>query len=165
MPIRAAQSPDFESIAAITNHYILTTPIHFAYDPAPAAELRGVWEKNRDTHPYLVLTDGAGDVIGYARAYQWRTRAAYDRTAEVGIYIRHDLLGRGHGKPLYRALIDACRERGFHSLIGGIALPNEPSVRLHESLGFIHTGTVREAGWKFDRWHDVGFWQLLLREP
>lgn len=162
MPIRDATAADFDAIAAITNHYILTTPIHFAYDPVPAADLRAAWESNRATHPYLVLEDGASDVIGYARAYQWRTRSAYDRTAEVSIYLRHDLLGRGHGKPLYIALINACRARGFHSLIGGIALPNDPSIRLHESLGFTHTGTVREAGRKFERWHDVGFWQLLL---
>ncbi len=162
MPFRAATAADFDSIATITNHYIAHTPIHFAYDPATPAELRAAWETNRDTHPYLVLTEGSGEVIGYARAYQWRTRSAYDRTAEVAVYIRHDLLGRGHGKHLYRALIDTCRAKGFHSLIGGIALPNPGSIRLHESLGFVHTGTVREAGWKFNAWHDVGFWQLLL---
>ena len=162
MPIRAATASDFPAIAAITNHYILTTPIHFAYDPVSPADLRALWESYRNTHPYLVLTEGAGEVIGYAKAAPWRERTAYDRTAEIGIYIRHDLLSRGHGKPLYRALIDACRAKGFHSLLGGIALPNPGSIRLHESLGFTHTGTVREAGWKYEKWHDVGFWQLLL---
>jgi phosphinothricin acetyltransferase len=163
MAIRAVEVGDFEVVAAITNHYIASTAIHFGYEPVKAEELRLAWEKGRGLYPFLLLTDEAGGVIGYAKAGKWRERAAYDRTAEVGIYLRHDLIGRGMGGPLYAAMIEACRAAGLHSLIGGIALPNDGSVRLHERLGFVHTGTVREAGWKFGKWHDVGFWQLMLR--
>ena len=164
MPIREAIAADFDAIADITNHYILHTPIHFGYEPQTGAELRASWEKLRATHPFLVLLNdaGGGKVIGYAKAYRWRDRAAYDRTPEVGIYLRHGLQGKGLGKPLYAALIQACRDKGMHSLVAGIALPNPGSIRLHESLGFLLVGTVRQAGWKFNQWHDAGFWQLIL---
>jgi L-amino acid N-acyltransferase YncA len=161
MPIRDALAPDFPAIADITNHYILHTPIHFSYDPVTAEELRDTWQKGLPRHPFLVLEENS-TILGYAKAGAWRTRTAYDRTAEVGIYLRHDLTGRGLGKPLYAALIAACRAAGMHSLIGGIALPNPGSIRLHESLGFAPAGVVRQAGWKFNAWHDVGFWQLML---
>ena len=72
--------------------------------------------------------------------------------------------GRGLGEPLYRTLLDVLRAQGFHAAIGGIALPNPASVRLHERLGFVACGTVQRAGRKFDAWHDVGFWQLFLHD-
>jgi phosphinothricin acetyltransferase len=160
--IRDATDADFDAIAGITNHYIRHTPIHFGYDPVTGAELAAPWRNGRALYPYLVMTNDPGQVIGYAKAGKWRERAAYDRTAEVGIYLLPGWEGRGLGRTLYAALIEACRTRGLHSLIGGIALPNEASVRLHLGLGFVHVGTVREAGWKFEKWHGVAFYQLML---
>jgi phosphinothricin acetyltransferase len=162
MVIRDAEAADFEAIAAITNHYILNTPIHFAYEAQTAAELRDPWLKNRQTYPFLVIVHPTGEVVGYAKAARWRERSAYDRTAEVGLYLHPQHCGQGHGRKLYQALIDRCREHTFHSVIGGIALPNAPSVRLHEGLGFRHVGTFHQVGWKYEKWHDVGFWQLML---
>ncbi|MBC7834422.1 MAG: N-acetyltransferase [Phycisphaerales bacterium] len=153
---------DFEAIAEITNHYIAATAIHFGLQPVSAAELRAGWEKSASTHPYLVLLDGAGSVLGYAKSGTWRDRAAYNHTAEVGIYLRPDLHGRGHGRRLYERLITACRDRGFRTLVGGVALPNEPSQRLHAACGFSLVGIFREVGRKFDRWHDVAWYQLML---
>lgn len=170
--IRPAVAADFPAIAEITNHYILNTAIHFGYDPQTAEEMRSAWETNLATYPFLVAIDDtlaststAGDsptVIGYARAYRWRERAAYARTAETGIYLRPDLCRRGIGRTLYAALIQACREHGLHTLIGGIALPNEPSIALHTALGFTHAGTCREVGHKFKKWHDLAFYQMIL---
>jgi L-amino acid N-acyltransferase YncA len=162
MRTRPVEDGDFEAIAEITNPFILKTAVHFAYEPVTPAELRATWKKHDQTHPYLVGTDDTGLVIGYAKAGPWRDRAAYDRTAEIGVYLREGHRGRGVGKALYGDLIAACRGRGFHSVIGGIALPNEPSVRLHVALGFEHTGSFRQVGWKFGAWHDVAFYQLML---
>jgi L-amino acid N-acyltransferase YncA len=75
------------------------------------------------------------------------------------------MLGRGLGTALYRTLLGELQRRGFHAAIGGIALPNAASVRLHERLGFRHAGTIPEAGWKFERWHDLGFWHAAARRP
>jgi phosphinothricin acetyltransferase len=159
---------DFDAVAEITNHYIRTTAIHFKYDPVNPEELREIWLKGRAVYPYLVLEDTDGVVVGYAKAGRWRERAAYDRTAEVGIYLRHDRHGRGWGTALYRRLIDACRggdgRPAMRSLIGGIALPNPASIRLHERCGFVHVGTFREVGRKFGMWHDVAFYQRMLED-
>lgn len=159
---RPAAVADFDAIATITNHYIATTAIHFGYEPVTADELRATWQEQLAVYPWLVTVDAEGRVVGYAKSGSFRTRAAYRWTTETGIYLAPECCGHGLGTPLYRALLDALRARGFHSAIGGIALPNAASVRLHERLGFVHVGTIAQAGRKFDRWHDLGFWQLLL---
>lgn len=161
---RLAAAEDFEAIAAITNHYIRTTAIHFGYDDVTGDELRALWREHEDLYPWLVCVHD-GRIAGYGKAGVYRTRTAYRWTTETGIYVAADLLGRGLGTPLYARLLGMLRWQGFHSAIGGIALPNEPSVRLHERLGFVPCGVVRRAGRKFDRWHDVGFWQLDLQAP
>ena len=164
MLIRPARAEDFDAIAALTNHYIQTTAIHFSYEPVTARELRESWEKSVKTYPYLVGSDESGGLVGYAKSGRWRDRAAYDRTAEVGIYIQPGLHGNGLGKRLYLALIDECKRRGFHTLVGGVALPNEASVRLHLTCGFTPVGVFRQVGWKMNAWHDVGWYQLMMGE-
>ena len=160
--IRLATAADFAAIAAITNHYIRTTAIHFGYDDVAAAELRTLWLDRSTPYPWLV-TEVNGEVAGYAKSGAWRTRTAYRWITETGIYFAPAHCGRGLGLPLYRRLLDVLRAQGFHAAVGGIALPNDASVRLHERLGFVHCGTVQRAGRKFDAWHDVGFWQLQLQ--
>jgi len=87
-------------------------------------------------------------------AYQW--------TCETTIYMAEAARGQGLGRALYTALLAACKARGFRSAIGAITLPNPASVALHEALGFVAVGVVKDAGKKLDRWHDVGFWQRML---
>ena len=161
---RPAASPDFEAIAAITNHYIRTTSIHFGYEDVAASELRELWQTNVDRFPWLVA-DLDGEIVGYAKAGTYRERQAYDWIVESGIYFAPAHCGRGYGVPLYRRLLDVLRAQGFHTVIGGATMPNPGSIRLHEKLGFEHWGTVREAGFKRDEWHDVAFWQLFLQAP
>jgi phosphinothricin acetyltransferase len=115
------------------------------------------------TFPWLVWEED-GLAVGYAYAGTWRTRRAYRYAVETAIYLHPSQQGRGRGPILYRALLEELRRRGFHSALGCLALPNEPSVRLHEGLGFKKVGHMREAGWKFEAWVDVGFWELLLSE-
>lgn len=181
---RPVQPADFPAIAELTNHYILRTSIHFGHEPVTAEELRASWEKSRGRYPSLVLDTAAvaagrpsagaiepgpdappiSHIAGYAKAGVWRDRAAYSWTAELGVYVHPLLHGMGIGKVLYRTVIEITRRQGFHTLIAGITLPNDASVRLHESVGFMPVGTHRRVGWKFERWHDVGFWELPLRD-
>lgn len=161
MPIRDVTPADFAAIAALTNHYILNTSVHFGMEAVQPADLESAW-RSAPHHPYMVMTDDAGVFMGFAKAGVWRERAAYRHTAEVGIYIERGHEGKGAGKALYRALIDRCRAAGFHTLVGGLTLPNDASVRLHEAVGFKHVATFKEVGRKFDRWHDVAFYQLML---
>lgn len=161
MAIRPARDEDFAAITDITNHYITTSSIHFAYEPLAPGELLAMWQGLGDRYPWLV-TEEDGRVLGYAKAGTWRERSAYAWTVETGIYIAPDARGSGLGKPLYVALIAELARRGFRSIVAGITLPNPTSVAMHERLGFTSVGVVREAGFKHGAWHAVGFWQLFL---
>lgn len=161
MAIRPARDEDFAALTKITNHYITTSTIHFAYEPLGPDDLLALWHGYRDRFPWLV-TEVDGEVLGYAKAGTWRDRTAYNWTAETGIYIADAARGRGLGRPLYVALLAALTERGFHSAVAGITLPNDASIALHESLGFTSCGVVKDAGFKHGAWHAVSFWQKLL---
>jgi len=162
VPIRATTEADFPTFTAITNEVIQTSATHFGYEPYADDDLVTYWHTQRARFPWLTLTDTAGDVLGYAKAGSWRERAAYQWTCETTIYLATAARGQGHGRLLYTSLLAECVRLGFHSAVAGITLPNDASVRLHESLGFVSTGVVKHAGKKFDRWWDVGFWQKLL---
>jgi phosphinothricin acetyltransferase len=163
MLLRPARADDFDPIAALTNHFIANTSIHFGYEPVTPAELRDAWERSLARYPFIVA-EVEGKFAGWAKAGVWRDRAAYQWTAESTVYVVPRSHRRGIGRALYTEVIERCRCCGFHSLIGGITLPDEPSIRLHEAMGFKKISHVMHAGWKFDAWHDVGFWQLMLHE-
>jgi phosphinothricin acetyltransferase len=158
MAIRPVRDDDFAAIAAITNHYITTTAIHFAYEPVAEADLRAMWQRHRNRHPWLVTEDGS-ELLGYAKSGVWRDRAAYSWTCEVGLYIADHARGRGLGRTLYTALLTECQARGFRSAVAGITLPNAASIALHERCGFQRVGTFADAGYKQGAWHAVEFWQ------
>lgn len=160
--IRAVREGDWDAIARLTNVYIESTAVHFGYEPVTGQELRDGWWPKRERYPFLVAADGNGRFLGYAKAGPWRERAAYQWTAEVGIYVESFAHGRGIGRALYASLFEACRARGFHSLVGGVTLPNDASCRLHEAMGFVRVATFARAGWKLGAWHDVAFYQRML---
>jgi phosphinothricin acetyltransferase len=109
--------------------------------------------------------DGA-DVVGYAYAGKWKTRAAYRHSVEVSVYVSPERHGRGIGRQLYAELLRRLRERDVHSVIGGVAGNNAASFALHLSFGFEQVAHFREVGHKFGQWIDVTYFQLLLpREP
>jgi phosphinothricin acetyltransferase len=154
MQIRPARDDDFDTIAAITNHYIATTSIHFGYEPVSGESLRA----HRGNYPWFVAEDDQR-VVGYAKAGVWRERAAYQWTCETGLYVAHDARARGIGRALYDTLLAECAARGYRSAVAGITLPNRPSIALHERCGFTHVGTFADAGWKNGAWHAVDWWQ------
>jgi len=159
--IRSATLSDAQALAEIYNPYVRDTTITFEAEPVTAAEMAGRIAKVTEAYPWLVWDEG-GQILGYAYSSVWRARAAYRYSTETAIYLSMERRGQGVGTSLYQALLDELRQRGFHSVLGCLALPNEPSVRLHEKLGFQKVGHMREAGRKFDAWVDVGFWELLL---
>jgi L-amino acid N-acyltransferase YncA len=113
--------------------------------------------------PWLVCVDGRR-VIGYAYASRHRERAAYRWCVDVSVYVRDGCRGAGVGRALYTSLIALLRLQGFCAAHAGITLPNEASVRLHESLGFRPVAVYPRVGFKCGAWHDVGWWQLGLQE-
>ncbi len=159
--IRAATPDDASAIVAIYNHYIATTSISFEERAVTVEEMAQRVRDVTDALPWLVHVED-GRVTGYAYATKWRVRSAYRFSAETSVYVEQGRGGRGIGKALYTALLEELRRREIHMAIGGIAQPNPASVALHESLGFKKVAHFSEVGRKFDRWVDVGYWELKL---
>jgi phosphinothricin acetyltransferase len=160
--IRPASAADAARICTIYNHYVATSTISFEEEavtpPAMAQRIADVLDVPL---PWLVMLEN-DKVIGYAYATRWRVRAAYRFAVETSVYLDPAHAGQGAGTALYQALLAQLRALGLHSAIGGIAQPNDASVRLHERLGFTKVAHFSEVGCKFGRWIDVGYWQLQL---
>jgi len=157
--IRPAVAADCEAIARIYNYYIRETTITFEEQEVMVPEMAArLTEVSGAGLPWLVAEDPTS-VIGYAYASKWKGRCAYRFSAESTVYLDPSRTQSGIGRRLYEALLDALRQKSIHVVMGGIALPNDASVRLHERLGFEKVAHFREVGFKFDRWIDVGYWQ------
>ncbi|MBN1515798.1 N-acetyltransferase [Candidatus Sumerlaeota bacterium] len=159
--IRNANIDDAAAICGIYNHYVEKTIITFEEQPVSADEMQSRIKEVTAVYPWLVWED-AGIIAGYAYAGQWKSRRSFRHTVESTVYLAPGATGRGMGRQLYAGLIDALRDRGIHSVIGGISLPNPASVALHEKMGFEKIGHFKEVGWKFNQWIDVGYWELIL---
>ena len=160
--IRPVKISDAEQIAEIYNYYVAETVITFEEDPVSAVDFQARIKATLESQMPWLVAEVAGSVAGYAYAGRWRERVAYRFSVESAVYVSHDRLGLGTGASLYTALLDELENLGMHCVLGGIALPNPASVQLHERLGFEKVAHHREVGRKFDRWIDVGFWQLQL---
>ena len=159
--IRPATAADAPHIAGIYNHHVRETVVTFEEQPVADAEMaRRIAETMASIRGSC--RNSTDSIVGYAYASSWKRRSAYRYRCR-----EHDLPGAGVPRPRtgFRALSRVDRRnacRGFHCAIGGISLPNPASVGLHEKLGYRHTGQLREVGWKFGRWVDVGYWELVL---
>ena len=160
--IRAATTADAASIAAIYRPFVTEGAISFEIEAPDTEAIASRIEKTIAGHPWLVAEDDSGEVIGYAYGTTFRSREAYRFTAETAIYLAPTARGTGMADRLGRALHADLRERGFHTAVAVITLPNPPSVTYHERLGYRAAGTLPEVGRKFDRWHDIGLWTLDL---
>jgi phosphinothricin acetyltransferase len=160
--LRPATATDAAQICAIYNTYVTTTTITFEEDAVTEPDMaQRIADVAAAGLPWLVLEEG-NKIVGYAYATKWRVRPAYRHSVESTIYLDQAYAGRGFGHMLYSALLDELRKRELHLVIGGIALPNEASVGLHEKLGFRKAGQFTEVGLKFGCWIDVGYWELKL---
>jgi len=162
MVIRDADSErDATACAAIYAPYVTDTVISFEYEAPTAAQMAERIERLTNTHAWLVAEEG-GEILGYAYGCPHRERAAYQWATEVSVYVDRRRQRRGAGRQLYEALFDRLAEKGYRIALGGIALPNEASVELHRTCGFIPVGVYKRIGYKQDAWWDVEWWQLEL---
>ncbi len=159
--VRPVTTGDAAAIAEIYTHYILNTVITFEEVPVDAKEMESRIRKVTASFPWLV-DEEEGRVTGYAYASRWGERASYRHSAAATVYLRPDAHGRGIGSALYGRLLEELKEKRVHTVLGGIALPNEKSQGLHEKFGFRKVSHLSEVGYKFGRWIDVGYWQLML---
>ncbi|WP_186167431.1 GNAT family N-acetyltransferase [Burkholderia gladioli] len=163
MEIRDAGPQDIEGITAIYNHAVLqTTAIWNETAVDTANRLAWLADRRKAGYPVLVGIDEAGEVVAYASFGDWRAFDGFRGTVEHSIYVRDDQRGRGLGPQLMAVLIERARAIGKHVMVAGIEANNAGSVRLHERLGFAHTGTLKQVGMKFGKWLDLTFMQLTL---
>lgn len=159
--LRPATLRDAPAIAALYAPFVRDTAISFEEVPPTADEMATRMAALLGRYPYLVA-EVDGHLVGYAYASPHRARSAYRFAADVTVYVNQNAQARGFGRRLYAGLLSELRRDGLHRAYAGIALPNAPSVALHEAMGFAHIGTFREVGFKFGRWHDVGWWECDL---
>ena len=160
--IRPAREDDAAAMASIYNYYVTETFATFEIHPIPAAGMAGRLKTTLEASLPWILAETEEGIVGYAHASPWRSRRAYRFSVETTIYVERAHLGQGIGTQLYCELIERLRSDGLHVAIGGIALPNDACIALHEKVGFERIAHFREVGFKFGRWIDVGYWERVL---
>ena len=165
MKIRAANVADAEAIAAIYAPIVSETAISFEWTPPTVEEFGERIAKTLTKYPWLVATDEADQIAGYAFAGSHKEPTSYQWSVNTSIYIRADSRGRGIGKALYTELFRHLVALGYHRAFAGVALPNPTSIALHESVGFKLVGIYKNVGFKFGVWRDVSWWQRDLKPP
>lgn len=159
--LRLARSADGADLARIYRPVVTDSATSFEVEPPSGARMASRVETTLPTWPWLVATSDAG-VVGYAYAGAHRPRPAYRWATETSVYVAETARGRGVGRQLCDALLELLGLQGYRVAIALVTLPSPASVGLHEALGFRHAGTLSRVGHKFDRWHDVGWWQRGL---
>ena len=161
MMIRTAVLEDANRLLEIYAFYVKKTAISFEYDVPSLGQFTSRIENTLKKYPYLVVEDN-GEIRGYTYAGNFRTRAAYDRSCEVTIYVCHDDRGKGYGRSLYEALEERLKSQGILNLYANIASPiaedeflTRNSELFHEHLGFVKVGEFHKCGYKFGRWYNM----------
>jgi L-amino acid N-acyltransferase YncA len=161
--IRIAEAADAQGVAEIYAPAVVGSAVSFETEVPTAREMEGRITSALAFAPWLVCVDGQR-VDGYAYASRHRERAAYQWCVDVSVYVHERCRRVSVGRALYTSLFALLRLQGFYAAHAGITLPNEASVRLHESLGFQPVGVYPRVGFKCGAWQDVGWWQLGLRD-
>jgi L-amino acid N-acyltransferase YncA len=161
-PARLATFADAASILEIYAPLVRDTAISFELEPPSLMEMQLRIENTLTALPWLVW-DLDGTVMGYAYGSRHRERAAYQWCVDVSVYVSAGMRREGVGRALYTALLGILRELGYYTAFAGIALPNLPSVKFHEAVGFRPVGVFPNAGFKLGKWHNVGWWGHNLR--
>ena len=159
--IRTARAEDAADIQAIYAPFVQETSVSFETVPPSVETMAARISSNLARHGYFVAQSDAG-ILGFAYASPYRPRPAYDRTAEVSVYLAPQAQGRGLAQALYRALFAHLAARGFHTAVAIVTLPNPQSAQLHERCGFAHVGSLQDVGRKFGQWHGTAIYQRMI---
>lgn len=163
MELRLATPDDASAVQAIYRPYVETTAVSFETEAPTVPEMARRIDKALSRWSWVVAEED-GRVLGYAYAGAFAERAAYGWSVTCSVYVGERAQRRGVGRRLYEDLFARLAGRGFCRALAGIALPNEGSVGLHTAMGFTPVGVYHRVGWKFGRWHDVGWFERVLRD-
>ncbi len=157
--IRPFDIKDIKVLLDIYNYYVLNTIVTFDIKVLSLETFTEKVNHINAKYPFIVFEEN-GNILGYAYGSKWRPKPAYNHTVESTVYVKHGEHGKQIGSKLYTELLSLLKQENYHVVLGGLTLPNEASVRLHEKFGFKQVAHFKEVGKKFDKWLDVGFWQL-----
>jgi len=154
------------AILDILNEAIETSTALYDYQPRQMQNMVSWFEVKRTGHfPVIGVEDAQGKLLAFGSYGTFRAFPAFKYSVEHSVYVHKDHRGQGLGAVVMQALIAAARENQLHVLMGAIDASNAGSIALHERLGFKHVGTLPQVGFKFGRWLDLAFYQLLLDTP
>jgi len=164
--VQCEQQRHAEAILAILNDAILNSTALYDYKARTMEDMAEWFEtKAKGDFPVIGIENDSGELMGFGTYGTFRARPAYKYSVEHSVYVDARFRGQGLGKRLLQEVVSAARGQEFHVIVGGIDAANTVSIRLHEKLGFTHCGTIRQAGFKFGRWLDLVFYQLILDTP
>ncbi len=163
--IRHATQDDLPALLAIYNDIVLNTTAVYDYQPH-TIEMRQQWwvTKQQQGFPVFVAAEN-GEILGFSSIGPFRAWAAYKYSVENSVYVATAARGKGIGKLLIPPLITAATQLQMHTIIASIDATNEASLRLHTNMGFVEVAHFKQVGYKFGRWLDLKFLQLILPTP
>lgn len=163
--VRPATENDLPQILVIYNEIIANTTAVYYYEPH-TLDMRGQWfeERRQQGFPVFVAEED-GIILGMSTIGPFRVPTAYKYSVENTIHVASQARGRGIGKLLMPPIIEAARRMGMHTIVAGIDAANDISIRLHQNFGFEEVAHFKEVGYKFNRWLDLKFLQLILPSP
>ena len=164
MFIREAQQKDLSIILDIMNDAILHTTSIYDYEIRTAQFVENWFNKKRLDNMPVLVAELNGSAVAYGSYGIFRSWDAYKFSVEHSIYVQKNFQGQGIGKQLLIALISRAKNDGYHTMIAGIDADNQESYDFHQKFGFFEAGRMKEVGYKFDRWLDLVFMQLMLTE-
>jgi len=158
--IQCEQKRHAAQILVIFNDAILNSRALYDYKPR-TMEMMTAWfdAKLKGKFPVIGIENDSGDLMGFGSYGTFRAWPAYKYSVEHSVYVDTRFRRQGVGKRVLQELITAAPGQDYHILVGGIDATNSVSIRLHESLGFVHCGAIRQAGLKFGRWLDLSFYE------
>lgn len=155
-----------QAILDIFNEAIVNSTALYDYEPRNLATIQTWFQiKAEHNYPIIGIEDNNGRLMGFATYGTFRTHAAYQYSVEHSVYVEAKFRGKGIGKKLLQELVLLAQQQNYHTIIGGIDAENTISIKLHQSLGFTHCGSIKQVGFKFDRWLNLEFYQLILSTP
>jgi L-amino acid N-acyltransferase YncA len=161
--IRIATIDDVPAILDIVNYSILYTTANYNYD-IQTLDIQTKWFEDKRTKNFpVIVADYQGKAIGFGTYGTFREKIGYQFTVEHSVYVEDQYTGKGIGKLLLEALIELAKEQGFHAMIGGIDADNAGSIAFHKKFGFVEKGVLKEVGFKFGKWLDLLFMELILK--
>jgi L-amino acid N-acyltransferase len=153
-------------ILSIFNEAILNSTALYEYKPRTMQTMEAWFAaKAAGGFPVIAAIDNDGTFLGFASYGPFRAFPAFKYSMEHSVYVDSGHRGRGVGEMLLQEIIRLAQQNQLHVLVGGIDAANAGSIALHKKLGFEHSGTIKQSGFKFGRWLDLAFYQLILPTP